>query len=180
MTELIEWPTGQKLIDTISVFERMKGFLGVVGAIDGTHIPIKAPKENPNDYNYCKFFHFIQLQAVCDADLLCIDAKENPNDYNYCKFFHFIQLQAVCDADLPCIDAFCGFPRRVHDAHVFHNSPLLKMQEVVQMNCFQVTCIFLVILHIPCRNGYRHHLLITEILIETTRDTIFDKAQQRW
>ena len=52
----------------------MKGFPGVVGAIDGTHIPIKAPKENPNDYINCKFFHSIQLQAVFDADLLCTDA----------------------------------------------------------------------------------------------------------
>ena len=32
MNELIEWPTGQKLIDTIDAFERIKGFPGVVGA----------------------------------------------------------------------------------------------------------------------------------------------------
>ena len=123
INELIKWPTGQKLIDTIDAFERMKGFPGVVGAIDCTHIPIKAPKENRNDYINRKFFRSIQLHAVCDADLLCIDA-------------------------------FCGFPRKVHDARIFCNSPPLKMQEVVQTNCFQVTRILFVIPHIRCRNGY--------------------------
>ena len=48
--ELIKWPPGKTLRNTTIKFEDMKGFPGVVGAIDGTHIPIKAPIENPNDY----------------------------------------------------------------------------------------------------------------------------------
>ena len=72
--ELIKWPSGETLRNTAEKFENMKGFPGVVGAINGTHIPIKATIENPNDYINRKFFQSFQLQVVCDADLLCIDA----------------------------------------------------------------------------------------------------------
>ena len=41
--EIIKWPTGQNLIETIQGFQKAAGFPGVVGAIDGTHINIKAP-----------------------------------------------------------------------------------------------------------------------------------------
>ena len=91
----IKWPKGQMLDDTIAAFERQKGFPGVVGAIDGTHTPIKAPYDNPNDYINRKQFHSIQLQIV--------------TTYDY---------------DLIITDAFCGFPGRVHDARVFRNSAL--------------------------------------------------------
>ena len=53
--EFIKWPLGQTLRNTTKKFEDMKGFTGVVGAINGTHIPIKAPIENPNDYINRKF-----------------------------------------------------------------------------------------------------------------------------
>ena len=149
MNELIKWPTGQKLIDTIDAFERMKGFPGVVGAIDGTHIPIKAPKENPNDYINRKFFHSIQLQAVFDADLLCTDA-------------------------------FCGFPGRIHDARAFRNSPLFEDARSGPDELFPGNT------HILGDSAYPlQKWLLTPFknygnLIETTRDTIFDKARQGW
>lgn len=47
-------------------FERSSGFPKTIGAIDGTHIRINAPKENPADYINRKGFHSIQLQIVCD------------------------------------------------------------------------------------------------------------------
>jgi len=40
----------------------------VVGAIDGSHIPIIAPKNNPNYYYNRKQFHSIVLQGVADAE----------------------------------------------------------------------------------------------------------------
>jgi len=46
----------------------MSGFPGVVGAIDGSHIPIKAPTKYPADYFNRKHFYSIVLQAVCDHD----------------------------------------------------------------------------------------------------------------
>ena len=48
----------------------MKGFPVVVGAIDGTHIPTKAPIENPNDLYQSKVFHSVQFQnQICRFQL---------------------------------------------------------------------------------------------------------------
>ena len=41
--EFIKWPTGNRYEDVMAGFEEKHGIPGVVGAIDGTHIPIKAP-----------------------------------------------------------------------------------------------------------------------------------------
>ena len=49
-SKLIKWPRRQALRNAAERFEDMKGFLGVVGAVHGTHISIKTPTENPNDY----------------------------------------------------------------------------------------------------------------------------------
>jgi len=46
---------------------------GVIGAIDGCHIPIKAPRENDSEYINRKGFHSLQLQAVCDGNLMFVD-----------------------------------------------------------------------------------------------------------
>jgi hypothetical protein len=37
---------------------------GVIGALDGSHIPICAPAEAPEDYVNRKFFSSIILQAI--------------------------------------------------------------------------------------------------------------------
>lgn len=34
-------------------------------SLDGTHIPIKAPRQHPQRYVNRKHFHLIQLQCVC-------------------------------------------------------------------------------------------------------------------
>lgn len=44
-------------------------FPGIIGAIDGCHIAIEAPSENPNAYFNRKRFHSIILQGVCSQDL---------------------------------------------------------------------------------------------------------------
>ena len=38
-------------------FKAKKGLPGVIGAIDGCHIPMKAPRENENEYINRKRFH---------------------------------------------------------------------------------------------------------------------------
>jgi len=40
--------------------------LNVVGAVDGTYIPIKAPEKNPEAYINRKCFYAITLQGICD------------------------------------------------------------------------------------------------------------------
>lgn len=39
---------------------------GVVGAVDGTHIPIIAPSQNHSNYVNRKGFHSIVAQLICD------------------------------------------------------------------------------------------------------------------
>ena len=51
----------------IEAFQEISCFPQVVGAIDGSHIPIIAPKNDPNDYYNRKQFHSEVLQAVADA-----------------------------------------------------------------------------------------------------------------
>ena len=68
----LAWPSGQerkKIMDSFS----SKGLQKVIGAIDGSHIPIKAPRENPEQYINRKGFHSIIIQAVCDHQMKFLD-----------------------------------------------------------------------------------------------------------
>ncbi|XP_046391609.1 putative nuclease HARBI1 [Ischnura elegans] len=49
--------------------ERSNGMPGVIGAIDGCHIPIKQPEANPIDFYNRKGYNSIILQAVCDHEM---------------------------------------------------------------------------------------------------------------
>lgn len=67
----------------------MKYFIvGVVGAIDGSHIPIIAPKTNHASYVNRKGYHSILLQAVCDDKKFFIDcyAGEAGSVHDACLF----------------------------------------------------------------------------------------------
>ena len=44
-----------------------------VGAIDGSHIPIIVPKENPVDYFNKKGYHLVILQALVDHEYMFLD-----------------------------------------------------------------------------------------------------------
>ena len=49
-----------------TIFEDMEGIPWVVSAIDETHIPIKAPIENPNGYINRKLFPSVQFEnQIC-------------------------------------------------------------------------------------------------------------------
>ncbi|XP_050700193.1 putative nuclease HARBI1 [Eriocheir sinensis] len=48
-------------------FEEIAGFPGVVGAVDGTHVRIVAPKEFEAEYVNRKGHHSINVQIVCDT-----------------------------------------------------------------------------------------------------------------
>ena len=41
--QLIKFPSGQRAIDVVQGFEEKRAYPGVLGAIDGCHIPVKAP-----------------------------------------------------------------------------------------------------------------------------------------
>ena len=50
-------------------FYEIAGFPKVIGAIDGTLIPIRAPHENEHLYVCHKGYHAINVRAVCDANM---------------------------------------------------------------------------------------------------------------
>jgi hypothetical protein len=66
LPEFIKIASTEQLVEIKDCFRIMSGLRQCVGAIDGTHIPIIAPKEHQVDYFNRKHFHSIVLQAVVD------------------------------------------------------------------------------------------------------------------
>lgn len=64
------WPTGQELLTQVNRFSQRNGFPGIVGALDGTHIEIRKPRNHAASYINRKQFYSLQLQAVCDCEML--------------------------------------------------------------------------------------------------------------
>ncbi|XP_018400724.1 PREDICTED: uncharacterized protein LOC108778122 [Cyphomyrmex costatus] len=63
----VKWPDANECQISSNIFRnRSRGFEGVIGAIDGCHIPCKQPVRNPHDFYNRKGFHSIILQGVCD------------------------------------------------------------------------------------------------------------------
>ena len=56
-------PSGRDLNTSKQQFYAEANFPGVVGAIDGTHIPIIAPNENEHLYVGRKGYHTINVQV---------------------------------------------------------------------------------------------------------------------
>ena len=51
----------------VSQFELKFGMIQAFGCINGTHIPLKTPRINSQDYFNYKQFYSINAQAVCDS-----------------------------------------------------------------------------------------------------------------
>lgn len=69
----IKWPKVHELLNMQEEFAAISGFPGVVGIIDGYHIPISAPIEYPDSYINRKGFHSLILQGICDHKMRFID-----------------------------------------------------------------------------------------------------------
>lgn len=71
---LVHLPVTRQDIETeIAAFFKRAGFPQVVGAVDGCHVAILAPNENPADYVNRKGFFSIILQGLVDSDYLFRD-----------------------------------------------------------------------------------------------------------
>ena len=67
--EFIKFPrTEAETRRAMEGFAVLSDFPQIVGAIDGSHIPIKRPVEHPNNYYNRKSFHSLVLQGIADAD----------------------------------------------------------------------------------------------------------------
>lgn len=63
--ETISWPCRTKMEENMKGFQKSWGFPGVIGAIDGTHIEIKMPKEHGHNYiNRKGFPSFYKLYVM--------------------------------------------------------------------------------------------------------------------
>ncbi|CAL1678839.1 unnamed protein product [Lasius platythorax] len=70
----VNWPDARMCEIASTIFKRRShGIPGVVGAIDGCHIPCQAPIDNANDFYNRKGFHSIILQGICDHKARFID-----------------------------------------------------------------------------------------------------------
>lgn len=66
----IKWPTVTEAKENEIKFKLIAGFPGVIGAVDGCHIEIKARSEDQSDYIDRTNRHSINLIAVCDSENL--------------------------------------------------------------------------------------------------------------
>uniref|UniRef100_A0A8C5CNM0 Putative nuclease HARBI1 n=1 Tax=Gadus morhua TaxID=8049 RepID=A0A8C5CNM0_GADMO len=72
--QFIKFPaTDAECIQTKQKFFEIAGFPNVLGAVDGTHIAIKAPSDEEDGFVNRKNFHSINTQVICDATLRVTD-----------------------------------------------------------------------------------------------------------
>lgn len=60
---VIKGPSEQQKLN-IQQHVRLKGFTGVLGAIDGTHIKIDKPEHHPDSYLNRKYFYSIHVSLT--------------------------------------------------------------------------------------------------------------------
>jgi len=72
-SQIIKWPQQIEINVITEKFEKISNIPNVIGAIDGTYIPIKAPKVDAESYINRKCFYAITLQGICDASMKFID-----------------------------------------------------------------------------------------------------------
>ncbi|CAH2014663.1 unnamed protein product [Acanthoscelides obtectus] len=68
----IKWPTEDEK-GIIENHFNMNGFPNVIRAIDGTHIKIDKPQNDPDSYINRKGYYSVQMQAVCDHTYKILD-----------------------------------------------------------------------------------------------------------
>ena len=67
--KFINWPDANERRVISDYFEMRNGFPGIGGCLDGTHIKISAPSDNPKSYVNRKGYHSIQQQATCRENM---------------------------------------------------------------------------------------------------------------
>ena len=73
----IRWPTEQERINIARYVEDKMGFPGVMGFIDGCHIPVKRPAHSGDQYYNRKQFTSIILQGLpCKYPSNCDDISQ--------------------------------------------------------------------------------------------------------
>lgn len=85
---IIYWPVGERAEEVKAGFYRMAQIQNVIGAVDGTFIPIKAPTVDAHSYVTRKCNHAITLQGICDHQLKLTDVfVEYPGSVSDARIF---------------------------------------------------------------------------------------------
>ena len=92
----------------------------MIGLIDGTHIRIRAPENEPEAYINRKKFHSLNVQVELKK---CFSLNE-PTLLLLTLIFYDIFFKLVCDDKLLFTDVVAGWPGSVHDSRVLRNSVL--------------------------------------------------------
>ena len=86
-----------------------------MGAIDGCHIPVKAPSKNPEQNKNRKGFHSIQLQVICDSSMPFMDVFCGyPGSVHDSRMFRNSPISLDAEADPTQL--FTGFTHLIGDA----------------------------------------------------------------
>nr|XP_002736880.1 PREDICTED: putative nuclease HARBI1-like [Saccoglossus kowalevskii] len=77
LNNTIHWPLRRELQGISACFNDMhtSNLPNIIGAVDGSHIPISTPHEQPDAYYNRKKFRSVVLQGVCREDLQFIDVS---------------------------------------------------------------------------------------------------------
>ena len=67
LKKFIRWPSTFIMDKFAREFENLQGISYVVGAVDGSHIPIVASRFHVANYYNCKGFHSLLLQGVVSS-----------------------------------------------------------------------------------------------------------------
>ena len=67
--------TREEMREKVSEFEAEFEMIQTFECIEGTHIPIKCPLENSQDYFCYKQYYSLNAQAVCDYEGLFMDVE---------------------------------------------------------------------------------------------------------
>ncbi|XP_035676202.1 protein ANTAGONIST OF LIKE HETEROCHROMATIN PROTEIN 1-like [Branchiostoma floridae] len=102
LPQYIRWPTGERLRANIRGYEEVRNFPQCGGAIDGTHIPVRAPAGEGPDFHNRKGWYSMLLQGT-------VDYLYSPHPFRT-RF----------------TDISIGFPGSVHDARVLRKSDIFK------------------------------------------------------
>ncbi|XP_066585450.1 putative nuclease HARBI1 [Prorops nasuta] len=106
----IKWPLVEEAKTTMRKIKQNYRFPNVIGAIDGTHIKIAAPRERAEAYIDRKGNHSLQLQAVCDENLkflhvYCGEAG-SVHDMRVFRLSNIIDM--LNDTNFPCNSHILG------------------------------------------------------------------------
>ncbi|XP_048750321.2 uncharacterized protein LOC125662190 [Ostrea edulis] len=101
LSKVVVWPTIAEQQEIKDMYWDLKGFPGVVGMIDGTHISITKPAERGVDYYNRKDYYSVVLQAVVREDLRFIDVFAGfPGKVHDARIFRnsplFVNGPALC------------------------------------------------------------------------------------